>query len=126
MEKLTLKDIADRAGVSMMTVSNVINGKSSRVSAQTAEKINDIIKESGYVPNLTARSLTKKSSAIVLLLQFSFMSLFSLIFSYINDSSSAFISTGTGYSGLPSAAACRAIAGISSSCISWIYSGIPI
>ena len=65
MEKLTLKDIADRAGVSMMTVSNVINGKSSRVSAQTAEKINDIIKESGYVPNLTARSLTKKSSAIV-------------------------------------------------------------
>ena len=33
MEKTTLKDIADRAGVSMMTVSNVINGKSSRVSS---------------------------------------------------------------------------------------------
>lgn len=65
MEKPTLKDIADKAGVSMMTVSNVINGKSSRVSAQTAEKINSIIRESGYVPNLTARSLTKKSSAIV-------------------------------------------------------------
>lgn len=65
MEKPTLKNIADKAGVSMMTVSNVINGKSSRVSSQTAEKINDIIKEYGYVPNLTARSLTKKSSAIV-------------------------------------------------------------
>lgn len=65
MEKPTLKNIADKAGVSMMTVSNVINGKSSRVSPQTAEKINDIIKEYGYVPNLTARSLTKKSSAIV-------------------------------------------------------------
>ena len=47
MEKTTLKDIADRAGVSMMTVSNVINGKSSRVSAQTTEKINAIIKECG-------------------------------------------------------------------------------
>ena len=29
---MTLKDIADKAGVSMMTVSNVINGKNNRVS----------------------------------------------------------------------------------------------
>lgn len=65
MEKITLKDIADKAGVSMMTVSNVINGKSSRVSAQTAEKINAIIKEYGYVPNMSARSLTRKNSNII-------------------------------------------------------------
>ena len=36
---MTLKDIADKAGVSMMTVSNVINGKHNRVSAKTAEKV---------------------------------------------------------------------------------------
>ena len=65
MEKTTLKDIADKAGVSMMTVSNVINGKSSRVSAQTTEKVNAIIKECGYVPNLTARNLTRKNSNII-------------------------------------------------------------
>lgn len=65
MEKMTLKDIADKAGVSMMTVSNVINGKNSRVSPQTANKINAIIKEYGYVPNLSARSLTRKSSNII-------------------------------------------------------------
>lgn len=65
MEKTTLKDIADKAGVSMMTVSNVINGKNNRVSAQTAEKINRIIQECGYVPNLSARSLTKKTSNII-------------------------------------------------------------
>lgn len=65
MEKITLKDIADKAGVSMMTVSNVINGKSSRVSAQTAEKVNKIIRECGYVPNLSARSLTRKTSNII-------------------------------------------------------------
>ena len=47
MEKTTLKDIADKAGVSMMTVPNVINGKNSRVSSQTADKINAIIKECG-------------------------------------------------------------------------------
>lgn len=65
MEKTTLKDIADKAGVSMMTVSNVINGKSSRVSSRTADKINAIIKECGYVPNLSARSLTSKTSNII-------------------------------------------------------------
>lgn len=62
---MTLKDIADKAGVSIMTVSNVINGKHSRVSEKTIEKVNAIIKECGYVPNLTARSLTNKTSSIV-------------------------------------------------------------
>lgn len=62
---MTLKDIADKAGVSMMTVSNVINGKHSRVSAKTIEKVNAIIKECGYVPNLSARNLTSRTSSIV-------------------------------------------------------------
>ena len=62
---MTLKDIADKAGVSMMTVSNVINGKNNRVSAKTIEKVNAIIQECGYVPNLSARSLTNKTSSIV-------------------------------------------------------------
>ena len=51
---MTLKDIADLAGVSMMTVSNVINGKTSRVSQKTRDKVNAIIEEYGYVPNLNA------------------------------------------------------------------------
>ena len=62
---MTLKDIADKAGVSMMTVSNVINGKHSRVSAKTIEKVNAIIKECGYIPNLSARNLTSRTSSIV-------------------------------------------------------------
>lgn len=62
---MTLKDIAEKAGVSMMTVSNVINGKHQRVSAQTIEKVNAIIKEYGYVPNLNARSLMSKTSNII-------------------------------------------------------------
>lgn len=62
---MTLKDIADKAGVSMMTVSNVINGKTSHVSAKTIEKVNAIIEEYGYIPNLNARSLTSKTSNIV-------------------------------------------------------------
>lgn len=62
---MTLKDIAAKAGVSMMTVSNVINGKHQRVSAKTIEKVNAVIQEYGYVPNLNARSLMSKSSNII-------------------------------------------------------------
>ena len=62
---MTLKDIAEKAGVSMMTVSNVINGKHNRVSEKTIEKVNAIIQEYGYVPNLSARSLTNKTSNII-------------------------------------------------------------
>ena len=59
---MTLKDIAEMAGVSTMTVSNVINGKTSRVSQKTRDKINSIIEEYNYVPNMNARSLSNNSS----------------------------------------------------------------
>ena len=62
---MTLKDVADKAGVSMMTVSNVVHGKNNRVSAKTIEKVNAIIEECGYVPNLSARSLSNKTSNII-------------------------------------------------------------
>lgn len=62
---MTLKDIAEKAGVSMMTVSNVINGKNNRVSAKTMERVNRIIEECGYVPNLSARSLSNRTSKII-------------------------------------------------------------
>lgn len=62
---VTLKDIAAEAGVSIMTVSNVINGNHSKVSQKNIEKIQKIIEKHNYVPNLTARSLTAKSSKII-------------------------------------------------------------
>lgn len=65
---MTLKDIAKKAGVSTMTVSNVINGKHSHVSIETIEKINKLIKEYNYVPNMSARSLTSKTSHIIAIL----------------------------------------------------------
>ena len=65
MGEVRLKDIAEKAGVSIMTVSNVINGKHDRVSAKTIEKVNALIKEYDYVPNLSARSLTNKVSNII-------------------------------------------------------------
>lgn len=61
----TIKDIAQATGFSCMTVSNVIHGKNNHVSAETIQIINDAIKELGYVPNMSARSLVSRSSRVI-------------------------------------------------------------
>lgn len=52
----TVIDVAARAGVSAMTVSRVINGRSG-VSHATREAVERAIAELSYVPNVAARSL---------------------------------------------------------------------
>lgn len=71
---VTLKEIAEKAGVSMMTVSNVVNGKTSKVSRETLEKIRLLIEEYNYVPNLNARSLVKKSSHTIVVFASTYVS----------------------------------------------------
>jgi LacI family transcriptional regulator len=66
--RVTLKDIADEAGVSMMTVSNVVNGNRARVSPETIERVQRIVAERGYVPSASARSLAARSSRLIGLL----------------------------------------------------------
>lgn len=66
--RVTLKDIAEEAGVSTMTVSNVINGNRARVSARTIARVERIVAERGYVPSASARSLASSSSRLVGLL----------------------------------------------------------
>lgn len=56
-QRVTLRDIAARAGVSAMTVSRALSGRSDLVSAETARRIVRLASELGYVPNLLARSL---------------------------------------------------------------------
>ncbi|MGF7049350.1 DNA-binding LacI/PurR family transcriptional regulator [Paenibacillus sp. DS2015] len=56
MEKLTIQQIADLAGVNKATVSRVINGNSS-ISEKTRLKIEKIMKQHNYVPNSIARGL---------------------------------------------------------------------
>ncbi|MBQ3772831.1 MAG: LacI family DNA-binding transcriptional regulator, partial [Pseudobutyrivibrio sp.] len=62
---MNLKDIAKLAGVSTATVSNVLNGNTSKVSETTKERIEKIIKEVDYKPNAMARSLAKKESKMI-------------------------------------------------------------
>lgn len=56
MSKVTLKDVAQAANVSAMTVSKVLNGKPG-ISKQTREAILEIAERMNYSPNLIAKSL---------------------------------------------------------------------
>jgi LacI family transcriptional regulator len=62
---VTLKDIANEAGVSTATVSHVVNGNMARVSMENAIRIRKIIQKRQYVPNSSARTLAAKSSHII-------------------------------------------------------------
>lgn len=61
---MTIKDIAEKAGVSMITVSRVINTPE-KVSEKTREKIYTILGESGYIHNIAAHNLASKRSGVV-------------------------------------------------------------
>ena len=58
---ITITDIAALAGVSKSTVSRVLTG-TGYVNGETREKIEEIIKEYGYQPSESARSLSKKTT----------------------------------------------------------------
>ncbi|GAA3854001.1 LacI family DNA-binding transcriptional regulator [Tessaracoccus defluvii] len=64
----TVRDIAAEAGVSAMTVSNVINGRTDKVSVATAERVRSIMARTGYVPNGPATALSTSRSNIVALI----------------------------------------------------------
>ncbi|MBQ7718137.1 MAG: LacI family DNA-binding transcriptional regulator [Clostridia bacterium] len=61
MKRLTVKDIARRAGVSVTAVSFVLNNKPG-VSEATRKKIQKIIDETDFKPNLNSKKLLLKKS----------------------------------------------------------------
>jgi LacI family transcriptional regulator len=61
---ITMKDIAEKAGVSVNTVSRVLNNKPD-ISKQTRENVLRIAKELGYIKNITASSLRNNQTKIV-------------------------------------------------------------
>lgn len=64
---LSIKDIALAAGVSITTVSFILNGKAKEkaISDVVTKKVENIIKELGYSPNQLARSLRTGNSNII-------------------------------------------------------------
>ncbi|MBK1811749.1 LacI family DNA-binding transcriptional regulator [Clostridium sp. YIM B02505] len=62
--KITIRDVAEYAGVSVATVSNVINNIS-KASEETKARVLKAIEEIGYQPDYTARTLAKGRSNLI-------------------------------------------------------------
>lgn len=65
--EVTIKDVARHAGVSVATISRVLNN-SAVVSPETAEKVNEAIRELNYRPNFLGRNLRKRETNVILAL----------------------------------------------------------
>lgn len=65
VNRIRIKDVAEYTGVSIATVSKVLNGKDQHISSATISRINEAIKELGYVPNDFARRLKEKNSKTI-------------------------------------------------------------
>lgn len=63
---MNIKELAQKAGVSVATVSYVLNGKN-KVSVATREKILALIESEGYEFNSAARDLKKQSNKIIVI-----------------------------------------------------------
>lgn len=64
MKKVTIRDVAKHAGVSVASVSYVLNGID-KITPETKERILKAIKELDYKPNMTARSLSTGKSGLI-------------------------------------------------------------
>lgn len=64
--RIGLKQVAEHAGVSVKTVSNVVRG-TVRVSPSTRERVEASLAELGYRPNLSARQLRQGRTGVVAL-----------------------------------------------------------
>ncbi len=63
-KRITIKDIASEAGVSLSTVSLILNDHP-RISEATRSKVMEIINKYGYRPNMSARGLASRSSRLI-------------------------------------------------------------
>lgn len=62
---ITIKEIAELCNVSTTTVSNVIHGKTKKVSNENIQKIQKVLKEQNYIPRMGLSSLTNRNSKII-------------------------------------------------------------
>lgn len=87
-KKISIKDIAGQLGVSITTVSFILNGKAKEkgISDALAEKVLKYVQETGYKPNQLAKSLrTGKTKIISLLIENIADPFFSSIAGYVEE-----------------------------------------
>ena len=64
-QRVTLQDVADRAGVSLTTASRVVNDGARPVGKALAERVNKAVADLGYTANLQARAVATGQSTMI-------------------------------------------------------------
>ena len=64
-DRVRMVDIAEELGVSTATVSNVIHGKTKKVSPETVKRVQELLEKRSYIPSMAGILLrtTQKSWA---------------------------------------------------------------
>ncbi len=65
MKKVSINDIAKKAGVAKSTVSNALNPQSTKISDSKREYILQIVDEMGYVPSRNAQKLSSQEFSVI-------------------------------------------------------------
>lgn len=63
--RVRISDIAEELGLSTATVSNVLHGKTKKVSDQTVQRVQALLEERDYVPSMAGILLAQNSSRII-------------------------------------------------------------
>ena len=63
--RVRILDIADALGLSTATVSNVIHGKTGKVSDETVKRVQQELERTGYIPNMAGILLARNNSRII-------------------------------------------------------------
>lgn len=64
-QRVRICDIAEELGLSTATVSNVIHGKTKKISDETVQRVMELIEERQYMPHIAGILLAQNSSKII-------------------------------------------------------------
>lgn len=64
-QRVTIRDIAEELGLSTATVSNVIHGKTGKISDETVKRVMQLLEERQYIPNMAGILLAQNASGIL-------------------------------------------------------------
>lgn len=64
-QRVRICDIAEELGLSTATVSNVIHGKTGKISEETRRRVMERLEKRAYMPNMAEILLAQNSSRII-------------------------------------------------------------